>query len=279
MCFASASFMKCIRSSIALLLWVAAAGVQAQSTFVTLASTTSAENSGLFDVLLPKFTAQSGIEVRVVAVGTGQAIQLARNGDADVLLVHHTPSETRFVRDGFGVERFDVMYNDFVLVGPRADPAGVGGRKDVVEALAAIADSSSLFVSRGDESGTHKKERELWAAAQIDPSLTGTQWYRETGSGMGAALNVASALDAYALTDRATWLKSSNKGDLALLLEGDDRLFNQYGITLVHKDKHPHVKSDEGQKLVDWILSSAGQAAINAYTIGGQQAFFANARR
>ncbi|MDH3637569.1 MAG: substrate-binding domain-containing protein [Gammaproteobacteria bacterium] len=244
--------------------------------FITVASTTSTDNSGLFDALLPPFTQKSGIGVRVVAVGTGQAIKLARNGDADVLFVHHKPSEEKFVADGFGVERFDVMYNDFVIVGPNSDPAGIRGRKDAAAALRAIAKAGQPFASRGDDSGTHKKERFLWQAASVDVSAASGNWYRETGSGMGATLNVASGIDAYTLSDRATWLKFKNKGNLKLLTEGDERLFNQYGIILTNSKKHPHVKSADGQQFIDWLRSDEGQAAINAYTIGGQQAFFAN---
>lgn len=257
---------------------VLAGGIQAQDRFITVASTTSTENSGLFDALLPAFSYDSDIEVRVVAVGTGQAIRLARNGDADVLFVHHRPSEEMFVQEGFGVERLDVMYNDFVIVGPQEDPAKISGGADAVVALAAIAGSSSLFASRGDDSGTHKKERELWAGAGIDPTASGESWYRETGSGMGATLNVASGLDAYTMTDRATWLKTKNKGNLTVLLEGDERLFNQYGVILVASQKHAHVKSEDGQRFIDWLLSRAGQDAVNAYRIKGQQAFFANAK-
>lgn len=272
--------MRVVRSLLmAALFFAAVGGARAEDRFITVASTTSTENSGLFDALLPGFSADSGIEVRVVAVGTGQAIRLARNGDADVLFVHHRASEEKFVSEGYGVERFDVMYNDFVIVGPADDPAGIRGNPDVVAALTAIAGSSSLFASRGDDSGTHKKERELWAAAGIDPTTSGRSWYRETGSGMGATLNVASGLDAYSMTDRATWLKTKNKGRLGLLVEGDERLFNQYGIILVSSDKHPHVKSGEGRAFVDWLLSDAGQAAINAYRIEGRQAFFGNARQ
>jgi len=252
---------------------------QAQDRFIMVASTTSTENSGLYDFLLPKFTAATGIGVRVVAVGTGQAIMLARNGDTDVLFVHHQPSEEKFVADGFGVERFDVMYNDFVIVGPGEDPAGIRGERDVTRALNLIAGNSSIFASRGDESGTHKKEMSLWKTAGVDPGASGGKWYRETGSGMGATLNVASGLDAYTMTDRATWLKFNNKGSLELLVEGDDRLFNQYGIVLVNPAKYPNVKQKDGQKFIDWVLSEEGQAAINAYTINGQQAFFANASR
>lgn len=245
--------------------------------FITIASTTSTDNSGLFDHLLPLFTEKTGTEVRVVAVGTGQAIELARKGDADVLFVHHKPSEEQLVADGMGVERFDVMYNDFVVVGPKADPAGVKGMKDVSAALKKIADAQSAFASRGDDSGTHKKELSLWKDADVDVKAASGEWYRETGSGMGATLNTASGMNAYALTDRATWLNFENKGDLEILVEGDDKLFNQYGIILVNPEKHPHVKTQLGQAFIDWIISEEGQQAINTFTIKDQQAFFANA--
>lgn len=251
-------------------------GAHAQDSFITVASTTSTENSGLYEFLLPKFTAKSGIVVRVVAVGTGQAIKLAQNGDADVLLVHHKESEEKLIADGFGKQRFDVMYNDFVVVGPQDDPAGIRGQRDVAAALGAIAGGSHMFVSRGDDSGTHKKELSLWQAAGV-ALADEVEWYRETGSGMGRTLNVASGLDAYTLTDRATWLKFKNKEALELLVEGDARLFNQYGIILVNADKHPHVKIKEGQSFIDWVLSPEGQGAINSFTIDGRQAFFANA--
>ncbi len=271
-----------IRTVVALLLAftsLMATQLHAQERFITVASTTSTENSGLYEFLLPRFTAESGIDVRVVAVGTGQAIRLARNGDADVLLVHHRESEQQFVEEGFGEQRFDLMYNDFVIVGPLADPAGVRSLKDAVAALRSIAGKSQLFVSRGDDSGTHKMELGLWRAAGIKPDIDGVDWYRETGSGMGRTLNVASGLDAYSLTDRATWMKFKNKGSLELLVEGDQRLFNQYGIILVSTEKHPHIKTEEGQRFIDWMLSPQGQNAINAYQISGQQAFFANARQ
>lgn len=251
----------------------------AEERYITVSSTTSTENSGLFEELLPKFTAQTGIEVRVVAVGTGQAIKLARNGDVDVLFVHHKPSEQQFVADGMGVQRFDVMYNDFVMVGPRSDPAGVGGTKDVTAALSAIASAGLPFASRGDDSGTHKAELALWKAAGVDAQSASGSWYRETGSGMGPTLNTASAMGAYALTDRATWLNFANKGDLTILVEGDERLFNQYGIILVSEQKHPHVKSADGQAFVDWVLSDEGQQAIGAFRIEGEQAFFPNAKQ
>ena len=250
--------------------------LRAAERFITISSTTSTENSGLFKELLPKFTASTGIEVRVVAVGTGQAIKLAMNGDADVLFVHHKPSEQKFVAEGYGVERFEVMYNDFVVVGPKSDPAGVNGMKDVTAALARIASSGAPFASRGDDSGTHKKELSLWKVTGVDVAAASGTWYRETGSGMGATLNTASGMNAYALTDRATWLNFKNKGDLAIVVEGDRRLFNQYGIILVDAKRHPHVKSADGQAFIDWVLSKEGQQAIADYRINGQQAFFPN---
>ncbi|MCP5419100.1 MAG: extracellular solute-binding protein [Gammaproteobacteria bacterium] len=251
--------------------------LSAAERFITVASTTSTENSGLFDYLLPKFTEKTGIEARVVAVGTGQAIELARKGDADVLFVHHKPSEEKFVADGQGVKRFDVMYNDFVIVGPKSDPAGVKGMKDAAGAMKKIADSDSPFASRGDDSGTHKMELGLWKNAGVDVKAASGGWYRETGSGMGATLNTAGGMDAYALTDRATWLNFANKGDLEIVVEGDPKLFNQYGIILVNPEKHPHVKVKDGQAFIDWILSPEGQQVINGYEIKGHQAFFANA--
>ena len=250
----------------------------AQDQFITVASTTSTENSGLFGELLPKFQEKTGIEVRVVAVGTGQAIELAKNGDADVLFVHHKPSEEQFVADGFGVERHEVMYNDFVIVGPAADPAGIKDSKDAVDALAKIAAAKAPFASRGDDSGTHKAELALWQNAGIDVAGASGTWYRETGSGMGPTLNTAAGMDAYALTDRGTWLSFENPQHLEILVEGDPRLFNQYGIILVNPAKHPHVKADLGQKFVDWVLSEDGQQAIADFRIGGQQAFFPNAK-
>ncbi len=254
--------------------------LHAETPAITLASTTSTENSGLFDHLLPRFTAATGIAVRVVAVGTGQALRMARNGDADVLLVHHRPSEEAFVAEGYGVRRHDVMVNDFVLVGPRADPAGVRGLDDAAAALAQIAGARAPFASRGDDSGTHKKERDLWAAAGLDPSAGPSAdrgWYRETGSGMGATLNAAAGMGAYALSDRATWLAFQNKGDLEVLVEGDPRLFNPYGVILVNPARHPHVHAREGQAFIDWLVSDDGQAAIAAYRLDGRQLFFPNA--
>ncbi len=245
--------------------------------FITVASTTSTQNSGLFEYMLPKFQKETGVEVRVVAVGTGQAIRNAKNGDADVLFVHHKPSEEKFVAEGYGVKRFDVMYNDFVVIGPKSDPAGVGGMKDGVAALKKIAASKAPFASRGDDSGTHKKERGLWKIAGIDVKGASGNWYRETGSGMGATLNAASGMGAYVLSDRATWLNFGNKGDLQILVEGDPRLFNQYGIILVNPKKYPHVKAAEGQQFIDWVLSGEGQQVIADYKIQGHQAFFPNA--
>jgi len=250
----------------------------AQDQFITVASTTSTENSGLFGELLPKFQEASGIEVRVVAVGTGQAIELARNGDADVLFVHHKPSEEQFVAEGFGVERHEVMYNDYVIVGPAADPAGVEGSQDVVEALGRIAEGEAPFASRGDDSGTHKAELALWQEAGVDVAGASGTWYRETGSGMGPTLNTAAAMDAYALTDRGTWLSFNNRQNLEIVVEGDPRLFNQYGIILVNPEKHPHIKAELGQTFIDWVLSDDGQEAIAAFQIRGQQAFFPNAK-
>jgi len=258
------------------LFFLAQAGAAVAGGYITVASTTSTRNSGFYDHILPKFTKKTGIEVRVVAVGTGQAIRMAANGDSDVLFVHHTPSERKFVADGFGVERFDVMYNDFVIVGPKSDPAGVAGAKDVTRALADIAGTMAAFASRGDDSGTHKKELGLWKAAGTDPRAASASWYRETGSGMGATLNTASAMNAYALTDRATWLKFKNKGDLRILVEGNERLFNQYSIILVNPKTHTHVKAEAGQKFIDWVLSKEGQKAIGEYRIEGLQAFFPN---
>ncbi|MDA0997544.1 MAG: substrate-binding domain-containing protein [Proteobacteria bacterium] len=251
---------------------------QAEDKFITVASTTSTANSGLFEFMLPKFKAKTGIDVRVVAVGTGKAIKLAENGDADVLFVHHKPSEEKFVAAGFGVKRSDAMYNDFVVVGPKSDPAKMKSTKTAKDALKMVADAKAPFASRGDDSGTHKKELSLWKDAGIDVKAASGSWYRATGSGMGATLNVASGMNAYALTDRATWLKFKNKGDLEITLEGDKDLFNQYGIILVNPKQHPHVKSKLGQTFIDWVLSGEGQGIINSYKIEGHPAFFANAQ-
>lgn len=255
-----------------------AAGASAEEAFIVVQSTTSTQNSGLLDYILPGFEAETGIDVRVVAVGTGQAIRNATNGDGDVLLVHSKPAEEAFVADGWGVERLDVMYNDFVLIGPTSDPAGVAGGEDIVAALAAVAGSGAPFTSRGDDSGTHKAEMRHWADAGIDPTGASGTWYRETGSGMGATLNVASGMGAYVLTDRATWLSFGNRGDLTVLVEGDPRLFNQYGVILVNPEKHPGVRAAAGQRFIDWLTGPHGQAAIGSYMVDGQQLFFPNAR-
>jgi len=244
---------------------------------IIVQSTTSTQNSGLFDYILPKFTDKTGIEVHVVAVGTGQALKNARNGDGDVLLVHAKPAEENFVADGFGVRRTDLMYNDFVIVGPKNDPADLRGMKDVTAALMQLSKAQSTFASRGDDSGTHKKEMRLWKETGVDPTKASGQWYRETGSGMGATLNAAAGMGAYTMTDRATWIAFENKGDLEIVVQGDPRLFNQYGVILVNPKKFPHVKEKEGQAFIDWLLSDEGQKAIAAYKRDGQQLFFPNA--
>lgn len=250
----------------------------AQDATILVQSTTSTQNSGLYDDLLPMFEKESGIHVNVVAVGTGQAIQNARNCDGDVLLVHAKAQEEQFVADGMGVARSDLMYNDFVIVGPAADPAGIGGMTDAQEALAQIAGSQAPFASRGDDSGTHTAELRLWKGAGIDPSGASGDWYRETGSGMGATLNTAVGMDACALTDRATWISFENKGDLAILVEGDADLFNQYGVILVNPARCPSVKAEAGQTFIDWLLSDEGQRAIGGFRVNGQQLFFPNAQ-
>jgi tungstate transport system substrate-binding protein len=257
---------------------LAALPAAAQDRFITVASTTSTEQSGLFKHILPIFQRKTGIQVRVVALGTGQALDMARKGDADVVFVHAKPLEEKFVADGFGVQRFEVMYNDFVLVGPKSDPAKVAGSKDIVASMQQIRAANAPFASRGDKSGTHFAEVELWKAGAIDVSKE-KGWYRETGSGMGPTLNTASGMNAYALTDRGTWLSFKNRGDLVIVVEGDKRLFNQYGIMLVNPAKHEHVKKDMGQMFVDWVISPEGQKAIADYRIGGEQLFFPNAGR
>ena len=251
----------------------------AEQRFITVASTTSTEQSGLFKHLLPAFEQKTGIQVRVVAVGTGQALDMARRGDADVVFVHAKPLEEKFLAEGFGVQRFDVMSNDFVLVGPKSDPAKIGGTKDIVSALQKIKAAQAPFASRGDKSGTHFAEVELWKAAGVDIAKDKGPWYRETGSGMGPTLNTASGMNAYALTDRGTWLSFKNRGDLVIAVEGDQRLFNQYGVILVNPAKHPHVKKEMGQAFVDWVISSEGQKTIAEYKINGEQLFFPNASK
>ena len=249
----------------------------AQDRFIVLASTTSTEQSGLFGHLLPAFEKKTGIKVRVVAVGTGQALDMGRRGDADVVLVHDTAAEEKFVAGGHGVKRLAVMANDFVLVGPRADPAGSRG-KDILAALRGIDAARAPFVSRADSSGTHAAELRYWRAAGVDDARRRASWYRETGSGMGPALNTASSMDAYILADRATWLSFRNRGNLEIVVEGDARLFNQYGVMLVNPARHPHVRKDMGQAFIDWLVSPEGQGAIAAYRIGGAQLFFPNHR-
>ena len=256
-----------------------AAPAQAQEKFITVASTTSTEQSGLFGFILPIFQKSTGIQVRVVALGTGQALDMARRGDADVVFVHDEAAERKFVAEGHGVERKEVMYNDFVLIGPKGDPAKVAGGKDITAALKKVQGAQAPFVSRGDKSGTHAAELRLWKDAGIDIAAQKGPWYRETGSGMGPALNTASSMNAYVLADRGTWLSFKNRGDLTILVEGDKRLFNQYGVMLVNPAKHPHVKKDLGQTFVDWVVSPDGQRAIAQYTIGGQQLFFPNAKK
>lgn len=253
---------------------IAALPAMAQD-FITVASTTSTENSGLFGHILPIFQSETGIEVRVISQGTGQALETGRRGDADVVFVHARAQEDAFVADGYGVQRFDVMYNDFVLVGPSDDPAGMRDAADAAAALAAVAEAGASFASRGDDSGTHSAEKRLWAAAGIEP---GGAWYLSTGSGMGATLNTAAQVPAYALTDRGTWLSFQNRGPLQITFEGDPVLFNPYGIILVNPELHPHVKAEAGQAFIDWIVSEAGQTAIAGHKIGGEQLFFPSAQ-
>lgn len=250
----------------------------AQQKFITVASTTSTEQSGLFRHMLPLFEKKTGIQVRVVAQGTGQALDMGRRGDADVVFVHDKVAEEKFVADGFGVKRFEVMYNDFVLVGPKSDPAKIAGTKDIVAGYQKIASAKAPFASRGDKSGTHAAELRLWKAAAIDPQTGKGTWYRETGSGMGPTLNTASSMNAYAFTDRGTWLSFKNRGDLVIVVEGDQQLFNQYGIMLVNPAKHAHVKKEQSQTFVDWVISAEGQKAIADYKIGADQLFFPNAK-
>jgi len=245
--------------------------------FITVASTTSTEQSGMFKHLLPIFQKKTGIEVRVVALGTGQALDMARRGDADVVFVHAKSAEEKFVAEGYGVKRLPVMYNDFVLIGPKSDPAKVAGGKDITEALKKVKGTSAAFVSRGDRSGTHMAEIALWKQSGVDIAAEKGPWYRDTGQGMGPALNSASSMNGYILSDRATWLAFKNRGDLTIVVEGDKRLFNQYGVMLVNPEKHKHVKREMGQAFVDWVVSPEGQKAIADYKIGNDQLFFPNA--
>ena len=247
--------------------------------FITLASTTSTENSGLLSYLIPNFKAKTGIDVRVVAVGTGRALLLGERGDADLVLVHHRASEEKFVEKGFGIERHNVMYNDFVIVGPKTDPAKIKMQTNTINALKQIYSHSFPFISRGDDSGTHKKEIELWNMAEINPQRYSGIWYREAGAGMGATLNIANAMNAYTLSDRGTWLSFQNRDELKLLLENDPPLFNQYGVILVNPERHPHIKYSEAKLFSDWLTSSEGQQAIAKFTLNGQQLFFPNANQ
>jgi tungstate transport system substrate-binding protein len=252
-------------------------GAQAQERYITVASTTSTEQSGLFGYLLPIYEKQTGVKVRVVALGTGQALDVARRGDADVVFVHARDAEEKFLAEGHGVKRFPVMYNDFILIGPKKDSAKVGGGKDVLAALKKVQATQAPFVSRGDRSGTHMAELALWKAAEVDIDKAKGPWYRDTGQGMGPALNTAAAMSAYILADRGTWLAFKNRGDLVVLVEGDKRLFNQYGVMLVNPSKHPNVKAKLGQQFIDWLVSPTGQKTIADYKIDGEQLFYPNA--
>ncbi|QOZ08290.1 substrate-binding domain-containing protein [Bradyrhizobium sp. CCBAU 51765] len=259
----------------AVLLWSTIAFAQDRT--ITVASTTSTEQSGLFGHLLPLFSKAEGISVKVVAVGTGQALDIGRRGDADVVFVHDRAAEDKFMSEGQGVKRFDVMYNDFIIVGPKSDPAKIAGGKDVADALRKIAGAKAPFISRGDKSGTHAAELRLWKEAGVDLGAGKDNWYREIGQGMGPALNMASSSNAYLLSDRGTWLSFKNRGELAVLTEGDKRLFNQYGVMLVNPARHPNVKAKDGQAFIDWLVSPKGQEAIAGYKVGGEQLFFPNA--
>ncbi len=249
----------------------------AQEKSIVVASTTSTQDSGLFGHILPLFKAKTGIDVKVIALGTGQALDTARRGDADVVFVHAKSAEEKFLSEGYGVKRYPVMYNDFILVGPKSDPAGVKGTKDVVAGLKTLKQKEAPFISRGDKSGTHLAEVGLWKAAGIDIAVDKGPWYKEIGQGMGAALNTASASNAYVLTDRGTWLSFKNRGELVIAIEGDKRLFNQYGVMLVNPEKHPTVKKELGQQFIDWLISAEGQKAIADYKINGEQLFYPNA--
>jgi tungstate transport system substrate-binding protein len=254
-----------------------ATGALAQDQSIVVASTTSTQDSGLFGHILPLFRTRTGIDVRIVAQGTGQALDTGRRGDADVVFVHAKPAEERFIAEGSGLKRYPVMYNDFILVGPQNDPAGITGSKDIVAALKTIRDKGAAFISRGDRSGTHQAELGLWKIAGVDIAKDKGRWYREIGQGMGAALNTASASNAYVLADRGTWLAFKNRGELVIAVEGDRRLFNQYGVMLVNPQKHPAVKLDLGQQFIDWLVSPEGQKAIAGYRINGEQLFYPNA--
>lgn len=265
------------RTAVVLLFLLPAARAADDNTFITLASTTSTQASGFFDYYLPLFREQTGIDVRVVAVGTGQAIKLGENGDADVLLVHDRAGEMKFIEQGFGIDRREVMYNDFIIVGPLADPAGIAGGRDATAALARIAAARQPFLSRADDSGTHRAETRLWQRAQVDVQAVSGTWYKELGAGMGATLNTAAGMDGYTLTDRATWLSFRNRANLVLLVQGDPLLFNQYAVILVNPARHDHVKEAPARAFMDFLVSAAGQQAIGAFTIGGEPLFFPNA--
>nr|VFJ69050.1 MAG: tungstate transport system substrate-binding protein [Candidatus Kentron sp. FW] len=275
-CFSRATTLMGLKNPVYALLFALAMGmpVRAADLFITVASTTSTQNSGLYEHILPIFQDKTGTEVRIVAVGTGQAIRLAERGDADVLLVHHKASEEEFVAKGFGIKRYPVMYNDFVIVGPKNDPAGVKGMTDAPAAFGKIAEAKAPFASRGDDSGTHKAERMLWNITERDVDSVSGTWYRETGAGMGATLNTASGMNAYTLTDRGTWLNFKNRGELVIMVEGDPRLYNEYGVIPVNPEKHPHIKKEAAQSFVDWLISAEGQDAIAGYRINGEQLFF-----
>jgi tungstate transport system substrate-binding protein len=267
---------RTLAAAILCLIGLSALPAAAQDKFIVVASTTSTQDSGLYDYLLPIFTRKTGIEVRVVAQGTGQALDTARRGDADVVFVHDRDAELKFVGEGYGIDRREVMYNDFIVVGPKYDPAGIAGTKDVAAALKTISEKKIPFTSRGDRSGTNAAELRLWKMAGIDLAAVKGPWYRETGQGMGPTLNITAAMGAYSFTDRGTWLNFKNRGDLAIAVEGDTKLFNQYGIMLVNPAKHPHVKRELGMRFIDWVTSPEGQAAIAGYKINGQQLFFPN---
>jgi tungstate transport system substrate-binding protein len=264
---------------IALACCAAAFTAQAQERFITVASTTSTEQSGLFGYLLPIYEKRTGVKVRVVALGTGQALDVGRRGDADVVFVHARAAEEKFLAEGEGVKRYPVMYNDFVLIGPKSDPAHVGGGKDITAAMKTIESSQAPFVSRGDRSGTHMAELALWKESGIDIDKAKGLWYRDTGQGMGPALNTAASMNAYILADRGTWLAFKNRGELVILVEGDKRLFNQYGVMLVNPAKHPNVKKELGQQFIDWLVSPAGQETIAGYKINGEQLFYPDANQ
>ena len=265
------------RAVLALLLALTTLSLPAQERFITVASTTSTEQSGLFGYLLPIYERETGVKVRVVALGTGQALDVGRRGDADVVFVHARPAEEKFLAEGHGVKRYPVMYNDFVLIGPKSDPARIAGGRDILAAMKKIEAAQAPFVSRGDRSGTHMAELELWKGAGIDIERSKGPWYRDTGQGMGPALNTAASMNAYLLADRGTWLAFKNRGELEILVEGDRRLFNQYGVILVNPEKHPNVKKELGQQFIDWLVSPAGQKAIADYKINGEQLFYPNA--